>query len=62
MGQSFVHLNPDIFPSPKVFDPSRWLGEHANDLESYLVPFSKGPRSCLGIKYVSLVRDEGYAA
>ncbi|KAJ2928512.1 hypothetical protein H1R20_g8587, partial [Candolleomyces eurysporus] len=49
MGQSFVHLNPDIFPNPKAFDPSRWLGENTSDLESYLVPFSKGPRSCLGL-------------
>ncbi|KAJ2932079.1 hypothetical protein H1R20_g5015, partial [Candolleomyces eurysporus] len=49
MGQSFVHLNPDIFPNPKAFDPSRWFGKNASDLESYLVPFSKGPRSCLGL-------------
>ncbi|KAJ2912323.1 hypothetical protein MD484_g8092, partial [Candolleomyces efflorescens] len=49
MGQSFVHFNPDIFPNPKAFDPSRWLVENASELESYLVSFSKGPRSCLGM-------------
>jgi len=52
MGATILHRNPDIFPDPTAFDPSRWLQEDSSELEKYLVSFSKGPRSCLGIKYV----------
>ncbi|KAH9018440.1 putative P450 monooxygenase [Lactarius hengduanensis] len=38
-----------IFSDPDVFIPDRWLGEDAKTLEAWLVSFSKGPRSCLGI-------------
>lgn len=52
MGATIVHRNPDIFPEPFVFSPERWLQEDSHELEKYLVAFSKGPRSCLGIKCV----------
>ncbi|KAI0084581.1 cytochrome P450 [Irpex rosettiformis] len=48
----FVHLNPEIFPDPYTFKPERWLETKTdgNDsLDHWLVAFSKGPRSCLGI-------------
>lgn len=55
----FVHYNGDIFRNPHRFDPDRWLADTDNDsndnsttakeLERYLVSFSRGPRSCLGI-------------
>ncbi|KAH9177355.1 putative P450 monooxygenase [Lactarius sanguifluus] len=44
-----VLRSPAIFADPDVFVPDRWLGEDAKTLEAWLVPFSKGPRSCLGI-------------
>jgi cytochrome P450 len=44
----FVHHDQSIFPEPDVFKPERWEGEQAKQLEKYLVPFSKGPRMCLG--------------
>ncbi|KAF7789154.1 hypothetical protein EIP86_000091 [Pleurotus ostreatoroseus] len=47
----FVHLNDDIFPDPYTFNPERWLGPEAEGLDHWLVAFSRGPRSCLGIKY-----------
>jgi cytochrome P450 len=50
MGATILHRNPDIFPDPYVFKPERWLQKDAAELEKYLVSFSKGPRSCLGIK------------
>jgi len=50
MGASILHRNPDIFPDPLTFNPERWLQSDSADLEKYLVSFSKGPRSCLGIK------------
>lgn len=46
----FLHENKGIFPKPKEFIPERWLESNSRELESYLVPFSRGPRSCLGIK------------
>lgn len=52
MSNLFVHLNPDIFPEPHKFRPDRWLEPGAEALDTWLVAFSKGPRSCLGIKYV----------
>ena len=56
MHQYFMHLDPNIFASPMTFNPSRWLGkENANGrLEKYLIPFSKGTRACVGMKYVSV--------
>jgi len=49
MGATIVHRNPDIFPDPMAFKPERWLKDDSAELEKYLVSFSKGPRSCLGI-------------
>ncbi|KAL1723449.1 cytochrome P450 [Schizophyllum commune] len=49
MGNTFVHLDPQIFPNPETFDPERWLKEDSSTLDHYLVAFSKGQRSCTGI-------------
>lgn len=49
MAASFVHNSPTIFSSPEKFDPYRWIGPEAKGLEQWLVSFSKGPRSCLGL-------------
>ncbi len=50
MGPTFMHHNKDIFPDPFKFSPERWLQPNSGGLENYLVPFSRGPRMCLGIK------------
>ncbi|KAL1659580.1 cytochrome P450 [Schizophyllum commune] len=49
IGNTFVHLNPEIFPDPHIFDPKRWLKQDVSALDHYLVAFSKGQRSCTGI-------------
>ncbi|KAF8871027.1 cytochrome P450 [Infundibulicybe gibba] len=49
MGMTFMHNNPRVFPEPGQFRPERWLEPNARILESHLVPFSKGPRSCIGV-------------
>lgn len=49
MSQTFVHLNPDIFPEPHVFNPERWFKEGSEDLYKSIVAFSRGPRMCIGI-------------
>ncbi|KAE8371809.1 cytochrome P450 [Aspergillus bertholletiae] len=45
--QLLIHMNPDIFPSPREFQPERWLGNP--HLDRYFVAFSKGSRTCAGI-------------
>ncbi|THU96866.1 cytochrome P450 [Dendrothele bispora CBS 962.96] len=48
-GATFMHWNPDAFPDPHKFSPDRWLQDHNRQLDSYLVPFSRGPRQCIGM-------------
>ncbi|KAI9508110.1 cytochrome P450 [Russula earlei] len=45
----FVSFSEEIFDRPHDFLPERWLSPGSNSLENWLVVFSKGPRSCLGI-------------
>ncbi|KAJ6599961.1 cytochrome P450, partial [Mycena vulgaris] len=50
IGITFIHQNSQIFHSPETFRPERWLEPAAQQLEAkYFVPFSRGPRMCLGI-------------
>ena len=49
-------LNPEIFPKPDDFDPDRWLRPVSDvqkqQMQAAWLPFNKGPRMCLGMKYV----------
>jgi hypothetical protein len=47
MASSFVHRSAKVFKEPDSFMPERWVGKEG--LEQWLVAFSKGPRSCLGL-------------
>ena len=49
MSTVLVHQSSDLFKDPEVFDIDRWMGPSAAGLDQWLVTFSKGPRSCLGI-------------
>ncbi|KAF8974372.1 cytochrome P450 [Flammula alnicola] len=49
MSVTSIHLNSTLFPNPTSFAPERWLGPSSRELGRYLVPFSAGPRMCLGI-------------
>ncbi|KAL1989053.1 hypothetical protein VTN96DRAFT_5816 [Rasamsonia emersonii] len=49
MSSHFVHRNPAIFENPDAFNPERWLDAKGKDLDKWLVAFSRGPRSCLGV-------------
>jgi hypothetical protein len=49
MANVFVHKSDKVFEDPDVFNPDRWLGADAKSLERWLISFSRGPRSCLGI-------------
>jgi cytochrome P450 len=52
-----VHNDPAIFPNPHLFVPDRWIKEDGSynvAMEQNLMAFSKGQRSCIGIKYPPL--------
>lgn len=55
-----VHFDETIYKEAYEFQPERWLGDSpkaldGKPLEHYFVAFGKGPRACLGIKYVVLL-------
>jgi cytochrome P450 len=56
MNSNDVHLDEKLFPTAQSFRPERWIGNpkapDGESLEKYFVAFGKGPRMCLGIKYV----------
>ncbi|XP_078586123.1 cytochrome P450 2U1-like [Branchiostoma floridae x Branchiostoma japonicum] len=61
-----VHMNPQLFPEPRTFNPDRFLDQDGNFVKhEALIPFSVGPRVCLGeqlarmelfLLYVSLMQ------
>ncbi|XP_034246944.1 cytochrome P450 4g15 isoform X2 [Thrips palmi] len=50
-----LHRNEEIYPNPTVFNPDNFLPEKSANRHYYaFVPFSAGPRSCVGRKYAML--------
>lgn len=50
-----LHRLPESFPNPDVFNPDNFLPEKTANRHYYaFVPFSAGPRSCVGRKYAML--------
>ncbi|GFF50649.1 hypothetical protein IFM61606_06194 [Aspergillus udagawae] len=44
-----LHYSEDLFKDAHLFKPDRWLEPGSQGLDYWLVPFSKGPRSCVGL-------------
>ncbi|XP_055371265.1 cytochrome P450 4g15 [Condylostylus longicornis] len=50
-----LHRDPNIYPNPDVFNPDNFLPEKQANRHYYaFIPFSAGPRSCVGRKYAML--------
>ncbi|XP_046489385.1 cytochrome P450 4g15-like [Neodiprion pinetum] len=50
-----VHRQEEIYPNPEQFNPDNFLPENMQQRHYYgFIPFSAGPRSCVGRKYAML--------
>lgn len=55
IGTYKLHRNEQIYPNAEKFDPDNFLPERQANRHYYaFIPFSAGPRSCVGRKYAML--------
>lgn len=48
-----IHMDPEYWPNPKVFDPYRFYKRHDHAPLSW-VPFGAGPRNCIGLRFAEM--------
>jgi cytochrome P450 len=60
-----IHFTETLYPKPYDFIPERWFNNpkapDGESMEKYWVAFGKGPRNCLGIKYVYCISFSHHA-
>ena len=49
-----MHRHPDLWKQPDEFRPERMIDGSEGDVNAKLIPFSRGPRDCIG-KYFALL-------
>lgn len=50
-----IQMDPDIYPEPEVFDPTRFVDENAKARHSmFYIPFGDGPRNCIGARFARI--------
>ncbi|CAH1635309.1 unnamed protein product [Spodoptera littoralis] len=55
VGTLKIHRNPQYYKDPNTFNPDNFLPENTSNRHYYsYIPFSAGPRSCVGRKYALL--------
>uniref|UniRef100_A0A1B6KQ36 Cytochrome P450 n=1 Tax=Graphocephala atropunctata TaxID=36148 RepID=A0A1B6KQ36_9HEMI len=51
---SAIHMDPQYYPDPEVFDPDRFAGNNYRPSAVFL-PFGAGPRTCIAMRFAVLI-------
>lgn len=50
-----IHMDPNYFPNPDIFDPERFSDGNKHKIKSgTFIPFGIGPRNCIGGRFATL--------